>query len=318
MKTKTSSMQLWQKHFIDILLILISMTIIKADVSSVCAGNNTVLECDHEPGDSLVMVVWKVHRLDRSHCLVSFDASGNQTFNNCSDRMYLDVGVNRASLRIHNSTISDEGNYTCEIVNANGTHISRFMLQVLVAPYVLVKINRFGYPECQAIGGHPAADILWTPKPYYEEQNKHYTEKNRTTTVISTYNPTDVNVTEATCVVSHPTFTSPVRRLIKVPAVGQNNIWWASAPILLLVIAIGVIVFWQQTHFRYCLRKEKDNTPDMQENPTVTVEDVEPYASFTQKVNSIYNSTNELSESNEKNWSPTRTPSPNRTPKNYR
>ncbi|XP_063812786.1 cell surface glycoprotein CD200 receptor 1-like isoform X2 [Pseudophryne corroboree] len=310
MKCEKFSMQLWQAHIILKLLILTYRHMVMADISSVCAGNNTVLDCKHQPGDKLLMVTWKLHRLDRSHCYMSVIREENQTYNNCSNRMRLKLGGNRVSLRIDNSTISDEGNYTCEIVNQTGTYSSTVTLQVLAEPLVLITLSQSGSLECRAIGGNPAAGISWTSESYNDIKSRNYTEGNRTTTVISTYRPRDGNVTEATCVVSHPTFTDPVRRTITIPVVGEYNIWWVSAPILILVFAIVIIMSWQHTRLRPCLGMEKDNTEDVQENPNVIIEEVEPYASFTQKVNTIYNSTNELSD--EKKWT-----SDNWTQKDY-
>lgn len=274
----------------------------RSDLRVVSAGSTAPLICANEPGNEFLMSTWKVHRVYKQHCLVSFKIQGNSTYNNCSKGTGQDIGTQRVTLTIKNITLSDEGNYTCEIVNDRGTLISTITLQVLVTPIVLIRLTRSRSAECQAIGGHPAATIWWNSSILYGVTNTTSMEENKTTTVTSTYTPKEDNETEAMCIIHHPAFKSPVVLNITIPATGTKKMWWVSLPVaVVIVVIVTILLLWQRPCLRNLFANKKEDTSELQENPTVIVEDVEPYASFTQKVNTIYNSTSELSEAKEKN-----------------
>ncbi|XP_077335893.1 cell surface glycoprotein CD200 receptor 1-like isoform X2 [Lithobates pipiens] len=248
------------------------------------------------------MSTWKVYRVYKPFCHMSFMIQGNQTYNNCNNRTHQDIGTQRVTLTIKDTILSDEGNYTCEIVNERGTPTSTITLQVLVTPIVLIRLTSSRSAECQAIGGHPAATIWWNSSFLYEVTNTTSMEENKTTTVTSTYTPEEDNQTEATCIVHHPAFKTPVVLNITIPAAGTKKMWWVSLPVVVvIVVLVTILLLWQRSSLRNFFANKKEDTSELQENPAVIVEDVEPYASFTQKVNTIYNSTSELSEAKEKN-----------------
>ncbi|XP_018100896.2 cell surface glycoprotein CD200 receptor 1, partial [Xenopus laevis] len=170
----------------------------------VWAGNTTVLRCLHDPKDSLIMVTWKVPLLYNSHCSLSLSWE-NLTKNNCSERMRQE----NTSLRIENTAVTDQGNYSCEIVTALGTFLTSVLLEVLVQPSVTLELNKLGVPECRAHGGNPAANMWWTPEAVGSISTNTAMQPDRSWTVTSTYTVTSNNVTQVTCLVSHPTFVQP-------------------------------------------------------------------------------------------------------------
>ncbi|XP_072254458.1 cell surface glycoprotein CD200 receptor 1-like isoform X2 [Pyxicephalus adspersus] len=282
------------------------------DIKVVHRGDTVTLFCEAEQGKELVMSTWKVQRLKEPECTVSFTTItkhrniSNETFNGCSNRLRQDIDTKKITLTIRNSTLSDAGKYTCEIVNENGTLFNIIILQVLVKPSVLIKPTGPMSAECQAIGGHPAATLQWNSSSLHSKVTKTTSiENNNTTTVISTYTLMENNETQTTCAVYHPAFPSPVLLHLTIPGSAEMKIlWWVAVPAaVIIVIAITIILFWQRSNLRAICTNKKGIVSDMQENPTVIVEELEPYASFTQKVNSIYNSTSELSEAKGKNMS---------------
>lgn len=285
-----------------LLVVAIGCRKVRSDLRVVSAGSTATLNCTNERGNEFIMSTWKVHRVYKPPCLVSFAIDGNKTFNNCSKGTDQDIGTQRVTLTIKNITLSDEGNYTCEIVNERGTPTDAITLQVLVTPIVLIRLTSSKSAECQAIGGHPAATIWWNSSFLYEVTNTTSMEENKTTTVTSTYTPKEDNETEATCIIHHPAFKSPVVLNITIPATGTKKMWWVSLPVaVIIVVIVTILLLWQRSCLRNLFANKKEDTSELQENPAVIVEDVEPYASFTQKVNTIYNSTSELSEAKEKN-----------------
>uniref|UniRef100_A0A7D9N0F9 Ig-like domain-containing protein n=1 Tax=Xenopus tropicalis TaxID=8364 RepID=A0A7D9N0F9_XENTR len=121
-------------------------------------------------------------------------------YNNCSER----VRQENTSLRIENTTVTDQGTYTCELVTYLGTFFTSVLLEVLVQPSVTLELNKLGVPECRAHGGNPAANISWIPEGSISTNRAM--EPDRSWTVSSTYTATSSNVTQVTCIVSHPTF----------------------------------------------------------------------------------------------------------------
>ncbi|XP_068122314.1 cell surface glycoprotein CD200 receptor 1-A-like [Hyperolius riggenbachi] len=276
------------------------------NVTTIHSGNNASLICEHDRGNHFLMSTWKISLPNRPMCYVTF-AVDNQTFNNCSDRIHHDVGSKQINLTIVNVTISDEGHYSCEALNETGHSTYNFTLEVLVKPFVLVKPHGWRSAECRAIGGNPVAVIEWNSTSSHQKNTTNYIESNRTTTAISIFTAKQDNETQATCIVSHPMFSNPVIRHVTIPAtvIAEANIlWWVCVPAaIIIVVALVTLLFWQRTNLRNLFENKKGDNSALTENPTVMVEEVEPYASFTQKVNTIYNSTNELSGTKEKSLS---------------
>ncbi|XP_075707122.1 cell surface glycoprotein CD200 receptor 1-like [Rhinoderma darwinii] len=279
-------------HFTFQLFLFVCVAKAKADVLTADVGDDAVLHCVHTI-ENFIMATWAMDFLNRSSCFLS--TIGNGTLGNCSHQMHLDIDKNKMSLRIDNIMVRNEGNYTCQVVNRSGTFLYTVVLQVLAEPFVLIKIDENGHPECQAIGGKPAANISWIPESTLKVKTRSNTELNGTTTVMSSYNTS--NITEATCTVYHPTFTSPIERHLSRHALGAgaNNLILIPVLIIIFVLLLGIVLFWQRSNLRTCFSTKK-GSPATYENPVVIVEEVEPYASFTVKVNTVYSSTNDLAQ----------------------
>ncbi|KAG9466249.1 cell surface glycoprotein CD200 receptor 1-A-like [Eleutherodactylus coqui] len=277
--------------FTFLLFLLVCLVKVKSDVLTVHVGDDAVLHCSHSI-EHFALLTWKVNFLNQSSCFMSTSNLGTQA--NCSSRMQLVIDKNQTSLRINNSMVLDDGNYTCEIAKRSGTFDYMITLQILAKPFVSIKIDGNGYPECRAIGGKPAAKISWTPESY-KVKTWNNAEQNGTTTVISSYNTS--NGPEVTCIVSHPTLANPLERRLSSLALssGANNVTLILGVIIVLVLLLGLILVWRRANLRTCLGVKKDR-PATRENPVVVMEEVEPYASFTVKVNTIYNSTYDLAE----------------------
>ncbi|CAH2219027.1 cell surface glyco CD200 receptor 1-A-like [Pelobates cultripes] len=179
-------------------------------VVSVVAGSVGILHCAHDPGDTFIMSTWYVLPLYKALCYMSM--TDNNTFNNCTERAKQD----KMTLKILDTEITDTGEYTCEVINAEGTFKNNILLQVLVPPSVSLMINRDGSPECRAVGGNPAADISWIP----ESDNvttRRGMESDNTWTVISTYSEHGISGRDVKCNVSHPAFTHPQIMSVLIP-----------------------------------------------------------------------------------------------------
>ncbi|XP_053561852.1 cell surface glycoprotein CD200 receptor 1-B isoform X2 [Bombina bombina] len=287
MKTKVLYTNLLQIIFIGLSLVtIIYVRVVTAGASqSVYAGNTAVLNCDGDPGDSLIMFTWKVFLQNGSICTLSFIVD-NDTYNGCSNRIQMNRNM---SLIIHNSKITDEGNYTCEIVNAVGTIINTTILRILVQPCVTLKSKRDGTAHCEAIGGYPAAKITWIPESDGLITTDKVLQPDKSWTIISTYRPKYPNVTEVTCVVSHPTFAHPQNRSVAISNSGGNTELLVLLIPIIGVLTIGLILYCKRSKIRFFRHNVKGSAAESAQSPSEqNKEDVEPYASFTQKVNTIY------------------------------
>ncbi|XP_077155491.1 cell surface glycoprotein CD200 receptor 1-like isoform X2 [Ranitomeya variabilis] len=273
------------------LILLVCVNEVKTDFLRVHVGDEAVLHCIHSI-KNFTMITWKVHFLNQPYCYLS--TIGHDPKGNCSSRMHLDVDKNQTSLRIPNSMAIDDGNYTCDIANGSGNFFHSIVLQVLAEPFVTINVDENGHQECHAIGGNPAANISWTPESEDKVETWNKIEINGTTTVFSSYNTS--NITEVTCIVSHPTFPNPIQRRLSrlVLGAGPNHLILSVSLILVFVLFLGILLFWQRSYIRTCL-SVNTNSPTMQENP-VMFEEVEPYASFTEKVNTIYSTAGDFTE----------------------
>ncbi|KAM8976970.1 cell surface glycoprotein CD200 receptor 1-A-like [Pelodytes ibericus] len=239
---------------------------------SVLSGTSAILHCVPDPGNTTIMITWKTDLMYDTSCLMSI--GDTSSYSNCTERAI----HKNLTLEILNTHITDTGNYTCELVTSTGTFFKIVILNVLVSPSVSLGFDSGGFPECRAVGGNPAANISWIP----ESDNvisRSEMDPNKTWTVISTYRASVISGIEVTCIVSHPTFTQPETRSIADPSPGKPMDLpysiWAEIP-----------------HFYSPLLRFRNPNLGGQVliNKIRIKEDLEPYASYIQKVNVIYSS----------------------------
>ncbi|XP_073525446.1 titin-like [Phyllobates terribilis] len=184
-------------------------------------GDPTVLQCEADPGDTLLSVTWKLH-LYNSSCVISYKIEEDNTktsYSSCSTRMRSD----HLSLTINNTEMCDEGTYTCEVANDEDTFFRKFSLKVLVQPFPFLKLSSDGFPQCEAIGGNPPAEISWIP--HLDDINTTKLEDpDRMWSVISTIMRSGINRTSVTCVVSHPTFVNSWKAEITLSSARPSNL----------------------------------------------------------------------------------------------
>uniref|UniRef100_L7N382 Ig-like domain-containing protein n=1 Tax=Xenopus tropicalis TaxID=8364 RepID=L7N382_XENTR len=178
----------------------------------------------------------KVQLLDNSRCILSVSRENLANYNNCSER----VRQENTSLRIENTTVTDQGTYTCELVTYLGTFFTSVLLEVLVQPSVTLELNKLGVPECRAHGGNPAANISWIPEGSISTNRAM--EPDRSWTVSSTYTATSSNVTQVTCIVSHPTF--PQLHSTAISTAGSRLFLWVRVTVSIIVVILGLLLIW--------------------------------------------------------------------------
>ncbi|XP_073524639.1 cell surface glycoprotein CD200 receptor 1-like isoform X2 [Phyllobates terribilis] len=167
-------------------LVVLDLGALSIDVVRVRRGRLMVLKCEADPGDSLLSFTWKLH-LYNSSCVISYKIEKDNTktsYSSCSARMRND----HLSLTINNTEISDEGTYTCEVVNDKGTFIRTSFLQVL--DVATTRKGRTAHLKCEVDPGDTLLAVTWKLRLYNSScvlSNK--TEKNNTTTSYSSCSP---------------------------------------------------------------------------------------------------------------------------------
>ncbi|XP_073525452.1 cell surface glycoprotein CD200 receptor 1-B-like [Phyllobates terribilis] len=189
-----------------IVLVLLYPGAESSDLMKVRRGDPAVLQCEVDPGDTLLSVTWKV-RLYNSSCVISYKIEEDNTktsYSSCNAKMRSD----HLSLTISHTDILDEGTYSCQVVNDFATITQYFLLLVLAQLSIYLKLSSDGSPECGAIGGNPPAEISWIP--HSDDINTTKLEDpDGTWSVISTFSIRRTSGSLVTCVVSHPTFVIP-------------------------------------------------------------------------------------------------------------
>ncbi|NXP09074.1 MOR1A protein, partial [Thinocorus orbignyianus] len=165
-------------------------------------GNSSMLSCP--PKSNRTMVIWKISPKVGGHCTLGYRADWNKTDRtNCSDSMNWKFRPDwDPTLEIRQVKIAHEGSYTCEVQGPEGNFHRQYHLTVLVPPRMTLYCDDQGNPVCKAAAGKPAAQISWVL-----ESNSTPNEEghdNGTVTVFSKFTAYSTNMTNSTCIVSHP------------------------------------------------------------------------------------------------------------------
>ncbi|XP_052650553.1 cell surface glycoprotein CD200 receptor 1-A-like isoform X1 [Harpia harpyja] len=259
---------------------------------SATVGNSCVLTCP--PKSNITMVTWKISPKVGGPCTLGYRADQNKTDRtNCSDSINWKFRPDRdPALEIWQVGIDHEGNYTCEVVATEGNFHKMYDLTVLVPPRLTMYCDDHGNPVCKATAGKPAAQILWVLES--NSTPKEEGHDNGTVTVLSTFTAHSTNVTNTTCIVSHPAGNQSMTIACHS---SDNNGFILLVSITLcflsIIIFMAVIYYFKLHSDRLCL-----NTKPPESAPTHSPQDdtmeVEPYTTYVQKENVIYNSVSDL------------------------
>ncbi|NXT95594.1 MOR1B protein, partial [Anhinga rufa] len=165
-------------------------------------GSSSVLTCSHKP--NMTMVTWKISPKVGGPCTLGYRVDQNKSDRtNCSDSMDWKSRPDwDPALEIRKVGIALEGNYTCEVVATEGNFHEVYHLTVLVPPRLTLYCDDQGNPVCEAAAGRPPAQVSWVLESNsIPEEEGH---DNGTVTVLRRFTAYSTNVTNTTCLVSHP------------------------------------------------------------------------------------------------------------------
>uniref|UniRef100_A0A8C4IPK2 Ig-like domain-containing protein n=1 Tax=Dicentrarchus labrax TaxID=13489 RepID=A0A8C4IPK2_DICLA len=242
-------------------------------------GNRVVLHCDTEPNNKLTQLTWKMngvnlfsfsprkplHTSDKAYNL-----SINMSLNNSESPQY--------ALIIERVQTSHSGNYTCEKTSNDGPYSKHWELIITVPPTISAWLERkdnMVVAVCKAERGKPAASITWSHMENLTAGEPVIDSKGFFTVESRLEFLEGMNPENLSCVIRHPYWRE---EQIFVPKHRKGEEWIVNSAVL--CVLLHTVMFCFVTPL--CFFQTED------------VEEVEPYASYVQRVNSIYNSSADL------------------------
>ncbi|XP_042637793.1 cell surface glycoprotein CD200 receptor 1-like [Orycteropus afer afer] len=261
---------------------------------TVLVNTRAVLSCPPVPLTPEFVATWKIIFRDNTSCTKAYRRDKNETLEaNCTNK-----GITWATrpdqnpdLQINPVAITHDGSYMCEMVTSNGNFHHCYHVQVLVPPEVTVFLTENRTVVCKAVAGKPAAQISWNPEGdcVTEQEN----QGNGAVSVQSTCHWEDGNMSTVTCSVSHLARNESLS--IQLHPGGRTSeiqiILYTTLPILIILIIILSIYFLKTTGCRKYKLTGRETIHVFEED------EMQPYASYTEKNNPLYDTTTKVKTS---------------------
>ncbi|XP_015730912.1 cell surface glycoprotein CD200 receptor 1-B-like isoform X1 [Coturnix japonica] len=165
-------------------------------------GDSAVMTCPNVT--DITMVTWEISPKIGGQCSLAYLNSNKTLRTTCSDRINWRSRPDwDQTLEIQQVGMADEGNYSCEVVNADGGFHHQYHLTVLVSPRMALYCDDHGNPVCEAETVKPAAEIWWVPES--DSTPRADSHDNGTVTVVSRFTAHSTSGKNRTCIVSHAT-----------------------------------------------------------------------------------------------------------------
>ncbi|XP_019910109.1 cell surface glycoprotein CD200 receptor 1-A isoform X2 [Esox lucius] len=261
-------------------------------------GQDLNLMCSNKTWNEMIYTIWKIN-IDGSECQVSFD--NQKELNTCNDGKQMHNSTRGESyLLIPQFSVRDQGVYHCESVYKGGINSQDITVTIIAPPEVKFQLEMIEGRRVAVclVKGKPAASISWRNTWNSSITPQNTNDSNQVTSSLPL--PEGVNTENLTCAVTHPFWNQekmylPTNETVEAT---QDTRPWLLVSISVVTITISVIMvtlgglYFTRKH----LCRIRAATPSVSKapQPQDCVEEVEPYASYVQRVNSIYNSSAEL------------------------
>ncbi|XP_037096050.1 cell surface glycoprotein CD200 receptor 1-A isoform X2 [Syngnathus acus] len=253
-------------------------------------GSEVKLNCSNMSKDlmskEITYIIWRVGLVGNKQCQVGWQKSEG-LLDTCTDGKSLHgISESWSYLHIPNFSERDVGIYMYEMPFAGGIHTCNVSVSITVPPsissWLELRDNNSMVAVCAAEGGKPAADVTWR----HAENESAVVTQWRSGGLFSVESRLKLpeGPTNATCVIKHPYWEAEktlVPRHRKVVS------------ILMVLTALLFFIYKKLIMLRNYLitdRSAAKPEPVIHKPEIEGVEEVEPYASYVQRVNSIYNS----------------------------
>ncbi|XP_054471017.1 cell surface glycoprotein CD200 receptor 1 isoform X2 [Anoplopoma fimbria] len=257
-------------------------------------GSEVQLTCSNKTWDTMLFVVWKIKLKDKNDCMIAFK-NGGESDDSCNDGKSLRNKSNALSyLNIPNISDTDEGLYKCESVYSGGVNHYAINVAIVVSPSISAwldhKDNKM-FAVCKAERGKPAANISWSnmgnASSVETGSDGFFTVESRLELVEG------MDIENLSCAIRHPNWKG---EKFLVPKHEKGYFPWLYVLIVVVIIVLlaGISFFAIKKIITLRQCQQRCQTSPSKYPPAEDVEEVEPYASYVQRVNSIYNSSIDL------------------------
>ncbi|XP_017265687.1 cell surface glycoprotein CD200 receptor 1 isoform X2 [Kryptolebias marmoratus] len=255
-------------------------------------GSSANLTCSNKTWNETIYVIWNIN-LKHKTCNISFSNENPYRYiDKCNDgKRVQNTSTGQSFLHIPNFSSEDVGIYMCESVYRGGNENYKINVNITVPPIFSAKMERRNntmVAVCRAERGNPAANISWSITGNSETETSPPDSDGFVTVESILKIPEGMDPENLSCIIHHPSWDQETRvQLLKVKE--DFDRLWIFIPVIgvIVVLLAGVSVFALKKVklLRRCHQSDTPNkTPQIED-----VEEVEPYASYVQRVNSIYN-----------------------------
>ncbi|XP_044072740.1 cell surface glycoprotein CD200 receptor 1-A isoform X2 [Siniperca chuatsi] len=262
-------------------------------------GSDVNLTCSDKTWNDTIFVIWtialKIMKANET-CKIAFSNDG-QSKDSCNDGKALrNTSSAQSYLHIPNFSNYDVGVYKCESVYTGGNEDYEIHVAITVPPSISAWLERKDnkmVAVCKAERGKPAANISWSHRGNSSSVETLLDSHGFFTVESLLELPEGMDTVNLSCAIRHPYWK---REKTLVPEPKKGYIPWLRVVLIVVVIIVflaGVLFFAQKKLITLRRCQQSDSSPS-KSPPTEDVEEVEPYASYVQRVNSIYNSSADL------------------------
>ncbi|CAK6953926.1 cell surface glycoprotein CD200 receptor 1 [Scomber scombrus] len=251
-------------------------------------GSEVNLTCSKKLWNETFYVIWKIDT--NKKCRISHSNSGRNE-DSCNGGMSLqNTSSSQSYLHIPNFSNDDVGVYNCETAYPGGADEHIINVAITVPPNISAWFEWKGnkmVAVCKAENGQPAANISWS-----HTGNSLLETSSGSDGLITVESTLELHEKNLSCIITHPYWKSG-KTLILETTKGQPGLPFNLLYILIAVIIIAVLagfLFFAQKKLTMPKSCRQANTSPSKLSQAEDVEEVEPYASYVQRVNSIYNS----------------------------
>ncbi|XP_029567799.1 cell surface glycoprotein CD200 receptor 1-A [Salmo trutta] len=258
-------------------------------------GREVILTCCNKTWSEMIYTIWKIDRRG-TVCQISSGVN-DQPLDSCNDgKVMLNTTSGESYLRIPKFSISDEGFYYCESVYRGGSNSANIKVSVIAPPTVSTSLkweDNKRLAVCLAEGGKPAASISWR-NPWNFTSTTTWKHDGSNGVESQLVLPEVIPMDNLTCDVRHPFWVEVQSVTLPIPK--GALISWLHVSISVVTVSVIMATLGGLYFTRKHLCRISPATPSESKAPQSQdyVEEVEPYASYVQRVNSIYNSSAEL------------------------
>ncbi|XP_058246881.1 cell surface glycoprotein CD200 receptor 1-A-like isoform X2 [Hemibagrus wyckioides] len=274
-------------------------------------GTTVTLKCSNTKiaWNDMIFVIWKIPMRD-TYCIIAV-AKNDSDHDTCHDgKKQNHTADGTYHLIIPKFSVQDEGNYTCDTSYQAGGSVEIIRVSAWARPHLTGWLENEGghtVAVCEATG-KPAASIYWET-PWNSSSSITQTSKNtgQLSTVISRLClPQNTSYKNLICVATANDAMHTVTRFSNFTFTfidTQNNlalILGVVLPTIVTVFLLFVLYLKCKNHMplsifrKICCKLDKPATNEEKPQQPCDPEELEPYASYVQRVNSIYNSSADL------------------------